>query len=72
LGYVFGIGKNPFDKLQDDPYEYRRKINAYYPFHDEGEWELAKFLVENLTQAQIDKFLKLKWVGETLNPTRQV
>ncbi|KAG2086399.1 hypothetical protein BD769DRAFT_1373672, partial [Suillus cothurnatus] len=34
----------------------------YYPFHDEGEWELGKFLVENLTQMQITKFLKLKWV----------
>ncbi|KAG2047378.1 hypothetical protein BDR06DRAFT_1031315 [Suillus hirtellus] len=26
-----------------------------------GEWELGKFLVENLTQTQITKFLKLKW-----------
>ncbi|KAG2132209.1 hypothetical protein BD769DRAFT_1666227 [Suillus cothurnatus] len=68
-GYVFGIGKNLFDKLQDDPYEYRRKINAYYPFHDEGEWELAKFLVENLTQAQIDKFLKLKWFHTRQRPS---
>ncbi|KAG1883753.1 hypothetical protein F4604DRAFT_1878948 [Suillus subluteus] len=44
-----------------DPYDYQRKINTYYPFHDEGEWELGRFLVENLTQTQIDKFLKLKW-----------
>ncbi|KAG1805606.1 hypothetical protein EV424DRAFT_1330170, partial [Suillus variegatus] len=60
-GYVFGVGNNLFDRLQEDQYEYRRKINTYYPFHDEGEWELARFLVENLTQTQIDKFLKLKW-----------
>ncbi|KAG2039998.1 hypothetical protein BDR03DRAFT_932839 [Suillus americanus] len=46
--------------LQEDEYDYRRKINTYYPFHDEGEWELGRFLVENLTQTQIDKFLKLK------------
>lgn len=64
-GYVFGVGKNLFDRLQEDQYEYRRKINTYYPFHDEGEWELARFLVENLTQTQIDKFLKLKWVGDS-------
>ncbi|KAG1888723.1 hypothetical protein F4604DRAFT_1674358 [Suillus subluteus] len=38
-----------------------RKKNTYYPFHDEGEWELGRFLVENPTQTQIDKFLKLKW-----------
>ncbi|KAG1862846.1 hypothetical protein C8R48DRAFT_603026 [Suillus tomentosus] len=49
------------DKLEDDQYVHRRKINHYYPFHDEGEWELGKFLVENLTQTQITKFLKLKW-----------
>ncbi|KAG2030167.1 hypothetical protein BDR03DRAFT_1017429 [Suillus americanus] len=47
-------------KLEDE-YDYQRKINTYYPFHDEGEWELGRFLVENLTQTQIDKFLKLKW-----------
>lgn len=64
-GYVFGVGKNLFDRLQEDQYNYRREINAYYPFHDEGEWELARFLVENLNQTQIDKFLKLKWVGDS-------
>lgn len=63
-GYVFGLGKNLFDRLQEDQYNYRRKVNTYYPFHDEGEWELARFLVENLNQTQIDKFLKLKWVGD--------
>jgi len=51
------------DRLEDDKYAYQRKINHYYPFHDEGEWELGKFLVENLTQMQITKFLKLKWVS---------
>ncbi|KAG2346736.1 hypothetical protein BDR05DRAFT_997143 [Suillus weaverae] len=49
------------DKLEDDQYAHQRKINPYYPFHDEGEWELGKFLTENLTQTQITKFLKLKW-----------
>ncbi|KAG1808952.1 uncharacterized protein BJ212DRAFT_1448906 [Suillus subaureus] len=38
-----------------------REINTYYSFHDEGEWELARFLVKNLNQTQVDKFLKLKW-----------
>jgi hypothetical protein len=63
-GYVYGVGKNLFDKLQDDQYDYRRKINTYYPFQDEGEWELGRFLVESLTQTQIDRFLRLKWVGD--------
>lgn len=51
-----------FDRLEDDEYAYRRKINHHYPFRDEGEWELGKFMVENLTQTQMIKFLKLKWV----------
>ncbi|KAG2039927.1 hypothetical protein BDR03DRAFT_980544 [Suillus americanus] len=49
------------DKLQDDKYAYHWKENPYYPFQDEGKWQLGKFLVENLTQTQIVKFLKLTW-----------
>ncbi|KAG2339117.1 hypothetical protein BDR05DRAFT_977844 [Suillus weaverae] len=64
-GYVFGISKNLFDRLEEDQYNYRWEINTYYPFYDEGVWELARFLVENLNQTQIDKFLKLKWVGDS-------
>ncbi|KAG1853234.1 hypothetical protein C8R48DRAFT_749657 [Suillus tomentosus] len=68
-GYVFGVGENMLDRLEDDKYAYRRKINHYYPFQDEGEWELGKFLVENLTQAQITKFLKLKWFNNHARPS---
>ncbi|KAG1830962.1 hypothetical protein DFJ58DRAFT_719600 [Suillus subalutaceus] len=68
-GYIFGVGKNLFDRLQEDPYDYWRKSNTYYPFHDEGEWELGRFLVENLTQTQIDKFLKLKWFHTRPRPS---
>ncbi|KAG1817122.1 uncharacterized protein BJ212DRAFT_1299292 [Suillus subaureus] len=57
------------DRLDDDPYAYQRKINHYYPFHDEGEWELGKFLVENLTQTQMIKFLKLKWFNTHARPS---
>ncbi|KAG1885398.1 hypothetical protein F4604DRAFT_1918092 [Suillus subluteus] len=57
------------DRLEDDEYAYRRKINRYYPFHDEGEWELGKFLVENLTQMQITKFLKLRWFDNHARPS---
>ncbi|KAG1755735.1 hypothetical protein EDB19DRAFT_1823246 [Suillus lakei] len=58
-----------FDKLEDDEHAYRRKANPYYPFHDEGEWQLGKFLVEHLTQTQIDKFLKLKWFNTHARPS---
>ncbi|KAG1759913.1 hypothetical protein EDD22DRAFT_781898, partial [Suillus occidentalis] len=68
-GYVYGVGKNLFDKLQDDQYDYWRKFNTYYPFQDEGEWELGRFLVENLTQTQIDRFLRLKWFHTRPRPS---
>ncbi|KAG1780065.1 hypothetical protein EV702DRAFT_1178226 [Suillus placidus] len=55
-GYIFGVGRNMFDRLEDDQYAYRQKINHHYPFCDEGEWELGKFMVENLTQTQMIKF----------------
>ncbi|KAG1870011.1 hypothetical protein F4604DRAFT_1881348 [Suillus subluteus] len=47
--------------MQDHPLQQARKTNVWYPFDGPGEWSLAKFLVENLSQTQIDKFLKLDW-----------
>ncbi|KAG2143841.1 uncharacterized protein EDB93DRAFT_1251891 [Suillus bovinus] len=68
-GYIFGVSRNKLDRLDGDPYAYWQKISHYYPFHDEGEWELGKFLVENLTQTQIIKFLKLKWFNNHARPS---
>ncbi|KAG1852290.1 hypothetical protein DFJ58DRAFT_716614 [Suillus subalutaceus] len=47
--------------MQDHPLQQARKTNVWYPFDGPGEWSLVKFLVENLSQTQIDKFLKLDW-----------
>ncbi|KAJ8583847.1 hypothetical protein M405DRAFT_747980, partial [Rhizopogon salebrosus TDB-379] len=33
------------------------------------EWELGRFLVENMNQTQINKFLKLKWFNTRAKPT---
>ncbi|KAG2115294.1 uncharacterized protein F5147DRAFT_743744 [Suillus discolor] len=50
-------------------YEAHRAHNMYYPFADREEWELAKFLSDNLNQGQITRFLKLLWVkSETQKP----
>lgn len=62
-GYLFGRGETLLDKLRKDPYEGHRKLVPYYPFQDEGEWELAKFLSTHLTQAEMNEFLRLKWVS---------
>jgi hypothetical protein len=53
-GTIFGKGEMLLDRLQKDPYKDRRKHAPYYPFTDEGEWELAKSLSTNLTQTQIN------------------
>ena len=60
--YIFGEAETLLDKLRNDEYEDHRTHNPHYPFQDEGEWELAKFLATCLTQAEITQFLKLKWV----------
>ncbi|KAF9219017.1 hypothetical protein BS17DRAFT_804598 [Gyrodon lividus] len=33
----------------------------YYPFQDDGEWDLGKFLAKHLTLSAINEFLQLKW-----------
>ncbi|KAG2139295.1 hypothetical protein DEU56DRAFT_944221 [Suillus clintonianus] len=53
--------QNMFQEMQDHPLQEARETNVWYPFDGLGEWSLAKFLVENLSQTQIDKFLKLDW-----------
>ncbi|KAG2124381.1 hypothetical protein DEU56DRAFT_873315 [Suillus clintonianus] len=40
-----------------------RAINSSYPFVDQAEWQLAEFLIQRLTQTDINKFLKLDWVS---------
>ncbi|KAG1855604.1 hypothetical protein F4604DRAFT_2042398 [Suillus subluteus] len=47
--------------MQDHRLQPEREVNPWYPFDGPGEWSLAKFLVENLSQTQIEQFLKLEW-----------
>ncbi|KAG0706602.1 hypothetical protein DFH29DRAFT_980278 [Suillus ampliporus] len=47
--------------MMDHNLQSQRTVNPWYPFDGPGEWSLTKFLVENLTQTQIDQFLKLEW-----------
>jgi hypothetical protein len=63
-GYIYGKGDTLLDKMQADIHERRREHVVHYPFADEGEWELGKFLLQHLPQAAIKDFLKLKWVGQ--------
>ena len=38
--------------------------NEWAPFLDEDEWELAQFLMQNVGQKKMDKYLKLKIVSD--------
>ncbi|KAH7903383.1 hypothetical protein BJ138DRAFT_1138745 [Hygrophoropsis aurantiaca] len=58
-GYTYGKAFNIFEDMESDPLEYRRTHNSFYPYNDDNEWELAKFLCETMTQADIKRFLQL-------------
>jgi len=62
-GYLYGNGPTLLDHLKTNEYKRRRMHQVYYPFADEGEWELAKFLALRLTKSDISQFLKLRWVS---------
>ncbi|KAG6369428.1 hypothetical protein JVT61DRAFT_14883 [Boletus reticuloceps] len=68
-GETYGKSKNLFQQMEDNPNHKHRIQNAYYPFTGAAEWTLAKFLAENLTQAQINRFLKLRWFRENTKPS---
>ncbi|KAG2067998.1 hypothetical protein BDR04DRAFT_1025764 [Suillus decipiens] len=48
--------------MKSHPLQQARETNIWYPFDGLGECLLAKFLIKNLSQMQIDKFLKLDWI----------
>jgi hypothetical protein len=61
-GYIFGKAPNILEAMENDKYAYRRRHAPFYPFQDQAEFELAKFLCERLTQSDLERFLKLEWV----------
>ena len=68
--YIYGKTQNTLERLAAESSQHDEGItqahqkNIYYPFSDRSEWELAKFLCENLNQGQITRFLKLDWVSD--------
>ncbi|KAG1838975.1 hypothetical protein F4604DRAFT_1885387 [Suillus subluteus] len=48
--------------MESDQFAYQRVNTQFYPFQDQAEFELGKFLCERLTQSDINRFLKLEWV----------
>ncbi|KAJ7196887.1 hypothetical protein B0H12DRAFT_1038122 [Mycena haematopus] len=50
----------------------KEKQAPWYPFEDEDEWELARWLMTSgVSQTKTDEYLKLKIVRERINPSFQ-
>ncbi|KAG2335684.1 hypothetical protein BDR05DRAFT_978916 [Suillus weaverae] len=69
-GSIYAFNEpNTFEHMKAHDYKCHRTHNLYYPFANREEWELAKFLSDNLNQGQITQFLKLLWArSETQKP----
>jgi hypothetical protein len=61
--YIFGRAPNLLEQLKNDQHENERRENYYYPFADQEEWGLAKFLCETMTGTDIDRFMGLLALG---------
>ncbi|KAH7918952.1 hypothetical protein BV22DRAFT_1108238 [Leucogyrophana mollusca] len=57
VGDVLGTGKTVFECLKEA--ELVDDENKWAPFRNEDEWELAQFLMKNVSQNKIKEFLKL-------------
>ncbi|KAI6157454.1 hypothetical protein BKA82DRAFT_3966597 [Pisolithus tinctorius] len=57
---------NTLECTRLDEHEPKQKDNPYFPFSSKDEWNLGKFLYCNLSQMQINDFLKLQLVRNSL------
>lgn len=62
-GEVIGTGECTFERWARENEEEGR--SCWYPFTNEKEWELGRWLAKNVGQNQIEEFLKLAAVGYT-------
>ncbi|KAJ7858828.1 hypothetical protein B0H14DRAFT_3085030 [Mycena olivaceomarginata] len=67
-GGVSRACKTQFEKLQEE--QKKKGLAPWQPFDSGDEWELAHWLMTSgLSNASIDKYLKLKKVREGINPS---
>ncbi|KIK11688.1 hypothetical protein PISMIDRAFT_122289, partial [Pisolithus microcarpus 441] len=60
---ILGAQKTSFELME--AVETTEKESMWAPFHTEGEWDLARFLMKNVGQTKMDEFLKLNIVRES-------
>ncbi|KAI6009183.1 hypothetical protein EDC04DRAFT_2871408 [Pisolithus marmoratus] len=54
---ILGLQPTVFEDMEKA--EYTNCGSQWAPFHNEGEWDLAHFLMKNVGQTKMDEFLKL-------------
>ena len=64
IAVIIDAGKSLLQEIdQTDPLAMYRADNVYYPFADDVDWEIAKWMTDSsLSNSQINSFLKLKYV----------
>ncbi|KAG6906299.1 hypothetical protein DXG01_014687 [Tephrocybe rancida] len=62
--WTYGRRANTLERMEYAEDAAERAQNVYYPFKNKKEWDLGKFLMENMTQTQIATYLKLERTRE--------
>lgn len=62
-GDILGTGKTEFETIRERQKGSDSPDNRWAPFHDDEDWELAEWLVQETTQKARDRYLKLKIVS---------
>jgi hypothetical protein len=68
VAHVLRKSQSAFETLKEDQKNAGLAEKPWAPFEDEGEWELARFLVKEVSQTAANKYLKLAIVSAVLSP----
>ena len=60
---VLGMGKTKFEEVREEQIEMGFEENPCAPFEDKEEWELARWLMKQVSQTGTEEFLKLPIVS---------
>ncbi|KAJ7429562.1 hypothetical protein B0H11DRAFT_1944597 [Mycena galericulata] len=66
-GATYGKAKTSFEMIRDD--EILKGGMVLGPFHDDDEWQLAKWLIKNVGHTATEEFLKLSMISDRANPS---
>jgi hypothetical protein len=65
VAHRLGEGQTAFERLREEQIAAGLGSKPWAPFEDEEEWDLAQFLMTEVSQTAADKFLKLPIVSGT-------